>query len=282
MAVAYASFATSGWITSGPASVAKPASLAVGDILIVHYTANSNGGSDGAGGTTFSGYTTLQSQLSGSAGESITAIVAWKVADASDVAASTFSFGPNDGNSKDASLIRITGASSSGILSAGQFNGNTLSPVITGGITQTAADNLYIMLVSGTDEASSVSGYAVVTSNPTPWTEIYDANTTADDDHYHAAAYSAVRPQKTSTGNASASITGTNPDTFLVFVALRPPITISLAETVTLTEAMTLRMAYVTVIREIASLTEAVTALVDKWTRAAKSTYEDWVNGSKP
>ncbi len=218
-APAFNNVKTTGWQTGTSTDVTKPTGLAVGDLMIaVVSSALSAMGLP-------SGFTALGTQGDGlvdSGQQSVS--VGYKIADAGDVAASSFNFA---GSSclNFCAVMRITGASAS----AGSYKyfgnsaANTATPAFSSGLTPTNYGDSTLLLAFFTQRAATTgsSTYAIVTSNPS-WSEGYDvANGTTTNASF---AY-ATRPEVTATGGTT--------DWAGQLVSIPVPFSISKSETVT-------------------------------------------------
>lgn len=233
MAIAIASKSTRGY-ASGNVTITKPSGLEVGDLLVgvadCMFTASTLSNP--------AGWTSIIS-VDNATGNGHKINVAYKVADAADVAASDFTFTISGGAAQYGAgiIYRITGYNAANLV-AGSASG-TASPgssLSFAGFTPSKANCLYLLAGGGTNNATSVSGYALATDNPT-WTEDIDTNTADSSDATFACA-SASRAAATATGNASATFADT---TLLqscgVLVALAPSISFALADSLSLSEA---------------------------------------------
>lgn len=159
--------------------VTKPASLAVGDLLVAISAAQRN-----AGGTTITlptGFT--QEQTSGSATTSYA--TGWKIADAGDVAASNFTFSigsaPDDWISH---LVRVSASTSFASpfvskVAASEIGAGTptTNPTFTINLNPITADGLVFAVVLNVNALGGGSNYTFSGSNPT-WSERYDRSDT--------------------------------------------------------------------------------------------------------
>lgn len=182
----------------------KPAGLAVGDLMVAML-----------GGELFSrtapaGWTNQGNQAGGSGNGNSTMFS--KIADSSDVAASTFTFvGSSDSNG--GTLYAFTAgtfdsANPFAFINHNLTTGQTPSWAIGGVPT---ANCMFIMFMQNftTGSSPTASGYAVATSDPSPWTEDQDSNKNGGGYFYQlACAHSSIRSQITNTGNASLTIAG--------------------------------------------------------------------------
>ena len=222
MAVAYASSNTSVYVNGGlsfDCVVTKPSGLAIGDLMILQFQQQST-----LSVPSFSGWTLIDSgSYSFSTPSLMNNGIFTKVADASDVAATNFTFTASSTSSTHiAALYRITGMGTNPIITTSGVVVDSTSPSITG-LTQPTTDNLLLMLILGSNQGSGVSNYAIANSNPT-WNEIYDISTTIGADNFMASAW-AVRSPATATGNVSCSVadSGSDPDTNIFLICIQPP-----------------------------------------------------------
>lgn len=188
--------------SSGSVQVTKPTGLAVGDLMIAHVRWVSASGGNNI--NVPSGWTSFNSTNGGN----LTSTIMYKIADASDVAASFFTFSDTNGSSKSVAVSRISDPYTTTPLD--QFHGtgaNSGSSLTDTGITPTLANDLMLIFITSDSTvagARTASGYAVATTDP-PWTEAYDVNNGADE--AIAMAYG-VRDPKTATGNVTATLSG--------------------------------------------------------------------------
>ncbi len=272
MAIVYESTGLGAWAASSSATITKPTGLSVGDLMIaVVY---------GETGTITqkSGWTEVSQ-----ANNQITYSVQYRVADSADVAASNFVFNCGASGVSGGMIARVTGASTS--FTTGTLSLDTASGTHTWEQPITPSANSLIFMVVGGEFAETVSGYAIVTSNPT-WTERADQNTTSPRNRMAAVA-TAIRPEATSTGNFSASIAGsTDISGFLFSVA--PQVSVSVSPAV-IDATMSIQAPAVTggattspaVVDLTASIqAPTVTAGANDWTNDSKNTSV-WVNDSK-
>lgn len=180
MAVAVASSARAASTSNGTSIViGKPTGLAEGDILLA-FIFNDNGGL-----ATPSGWTAVGSQVAGDGnGFALQFATFAKIAEASDVAASNFTFAMTLDNLRLGYLFRITGDFSVGSISDyfsvdTDNNATDVSDVFTftGGITPKGANSLLMMAViggaSGYSGSNPFSAFSVANSNPS-WSIQYN------------------------------------------------------------------------------------------------------------
>lgn len=195
MAVAYQSAQTNNGTTT-TITVTKPVSLAIGDLMLGAIQDVTNGQS------LPSGWTQVRN-----IGANSGLIVFWKIATSGDVAATNFTFTGSNGFNKIGSIARFTGTHQTAPVDQSNFVAtNTNAATITSsGITPTAANSMFVMVAgcyNGLGTALSVSGYAVVTDNPT-WTEAFDINNGASGDRTQLSYAYGSRAQTTACGNAT-------------------------------------------------------------------------------
>lgn len=257
-------------------SVTKPTSLAVGDLMIACAVSN-------LGVLTLpSGFVSLGTQGDGvvDSGQMVSEL-AWKIADSSDVAASTFAFSNNSGVSRlsFAAISRITGASAASVsYMYGEGSAtNTSTPSIAAGVTpKDYGDSvLLIMYWVARTASTATASYAIGTSNPS-WSEGYDVASGSGENV--SMAY-ATRPELTATGNVSCAGGGGTTDWGVQLLAIPAPLRATVTETVTLTESKILSMSQL--VSETATLTESVDADTQRqWTNTSKNNAS-WVNTDK-
>lgn len=203
MAVAYQSISTTVFASSTTVVITKPSGLAVGDQMLATIFDNDN---DETNITAPAGWTTLTGDHGIGAQRHF-----YKTADASDVAASNFTFSLGGTKIVGGAILRFTGAAISEA-TIGTYASDTSPLDWANGITPAYADSLlfnFIVQLNTSDNLGSTSGYAIATDNPT-WTELYDFSTNSlGDDMSMACAYGS-RPETTATGNSSATGTGGN------------------------------------------------------------------------
>lgn len=198
---------------TGAITLDKPSGLAVGDMMIAHVMGYKN--INWTSGMP-SGWT-LQKQNAGDNNAPYPAeMVATKVADSGDVAASNFTFTANvtDTYVKIGCIIRVTGQKVSSPFSTftGTANSKT-APTLT---PADANSIVFIFACNGGGEAIG-NTFAIATDNPASWTQEY--NQSGGGGARLTMGY-AVRPQTTATGNGS--WTSTSGENSTIMVALYP------------------------------------------------------------
>lgn len=278
MAVAYQSVQSSGWSAGATAdfNVTKPVSLAAGDLMLCHYATQ---GDDVI--ASLSGWT-LHGTWNTSGGSGFTQGVLWKIADSADAAAASFTFALAQAGSpafvaSKASISRLTGSAQSPITASAYNSSSGTSHTYANSITP-GQNNILFMFIGERDDVTA-SGYAIATSNPT-WTEIVEQTTTTADDYGFSLAVSSVRASSAATGSSSATLSGTA-SAGCVLLAIRPDISSSTSESVTLSEAYSTMTVYTAVIQEAVLLAETLASSAGKWMSAAKSALGTWTNTPK-
>lgn len=259
--------------TGGTLTVNAPAGIVQNDILIAQIVINA-GTADNPAITTLSGWTQVRK---GGATNSPYMGTFYKIAGASEPSTYAWSV-TNPLNSAVINITRVIGNSTlAPSVSSEQYN-NTVSTTATGAtVTPTVANSL-IMMYIGQISNGGVSGYAIVTSNPS-WTEQFDnfgVTTTA----VAGAMATAIRPQTTATGNATATLAVSSRNCVHVIV-IAPAPSFTAVDTIVTTESVSkLRILVSTVIDTVHSA-ESVSSLVKVvWNNAAKS-VSTWLNQHK-
>lgn len=272
-APAYQSSQTTGWTTATSIAITKPTSLAVGDLMIARHTVET--ASYGSWGFTDLGNNTDGVSQYGTR-------LGFKIADSSDVAASSFTFSTNGSKIQFGSITRITGADT-GVASV-KFGGaattDTANPSLAAGVTPTDHGDSVLLLVFWSESTTSagIGTYAIATSNPS-WTEAYDVSNGSLSPFSGASLAYATRSQLTATGNISANGGNATTDWTGQILAIAVPLTIIATDTVTLTEVWKENIKIVQ--QETAILTEAATATpTNPITNTTKSS-STWINTTK-
>lgn len=209
-------------VASSTSDGSKPSGLAVGDLLFGWVT-----GASYSSGTSVpsapAGWTTLRIRGSGTSSGFGSF---YKIADAADVAASSFSFG--GGNKTVVILLRITNPDPTNpIDTSNDAAASASASLSTPGITP-AAQQLLLMCAGATKGnnggAMGLSAYAIASNNPT-WTEVQEARTSdSGNDADGALAWAnQTAAGGVATGTATATC-GSIADTDLQIIAIRAPI----------------------------------------------------------
>ncbi len=245
--------------------ITAPTGIALGNLLI--FSINQLGGNI-TNQSTPSGWTALFSNNS-------FAVVPrqmdsyWKIADAGDVATSTYNFtitgvaGPSD---VLLSMARITGTSGASPIAAAN-----------GGTTVTPTQNqLLIILGLASTSGSSTVVYAIANSNPT-WSAGYLVQNGAGENFNLGYA---SRTSITATGSASTTYTPGENAQLKQFIVIDAPVFANLTETVTTTET-NVGISIIITLREVITLVESLTKTVQTvWTNTVKH-VSSWINGTK-
>lgn len=270
-ATKYQSSQTNTSTNSNTVAVTKPASLAVGDFMIA--AASLAYGATGFSISAPAGWTTLGTETD--TGGAFAAF--WKIADASDVAASSFTFTGSGGGTADAMAAGITRLSGQN-LAAPIDQSVTDNDADVSGITPTVAMGLFVMLAcvrNSSGDTGTVAGYTIATHNPT-WIEGYDVG--AGTNRAGVAMAYANSTRLEATGIASVTLTSyNNCKLFLLNIVPNalPPLALGAAiPSVSLRyDAMSLALSGtmgIPTYEEVAS----------KWTNVSKHTAT-WVNTPK-
>lgn len=210
MAVAFQSVATTNFTSASSINIAKPSGLAEGDLMIAVVGGLENDG-DNYGAPM--GWTKIDDVNNG-----VESVIAWyKVANASDVSASHFTF-TSPGEWIGGSVTRVTGGVVASMQSSKQFQnlGGTFN---TADLTPTFANSLLLFYVMGLAAGDNVAGYACATDNPS-WSEAFDfENNTPATDLLFGMGY-AVRSAVTASGDFSISAGGES--NFAIIICIPP------------------------------------------------------------
>lgn len=235
MAVAYRSHTTKTGTESTDFVMTKPTGLQAGDMMIAAVI--TNGVVPDFSRTGWSKIGDLDNSTNNG-----TEVFA-RIADSSDAAATDFTFtyaGSFGGQNLSAILVAYSGSftSTSNITAIDtSYDADADSDDIgewTGGITPLADSTLVMIGMASCSNAStsSLSGYAITTSNPT-WTERADFGNTSNSDTRMGFA-DATRPESTATGNYEINFnsTGNVNDAFGVLLSISESVNVTVSPTV--------------------------------------------------
>ncbi|HEX9979635.1 MAG TPA: T9SS type A sorting domain-containing protein [Flavobacterium sp.] len=199
--------------------ITKPAGLAVGDLMIANIS-QSNNNSSGMGNATRTGWTTGASGVYGSSGTNRWhATVLYKLADATDVAATSFTFATNAASDDSAgSLIAFSGVNGASPLDVAITMATGSSATITAPTLTTVTPNSAIVMLALVADNVNITGWN--TTSPGGLTELYDAPVNADVDMGIGAAW-AVKSTVGATGSATATLGSSDP-WGAILIAIRP------------------------------------------------------------
>lgn len=256
---------------NGSSLVLTSTGVSVGDLLIAHYT--------------FSDATDTMNTLAGwtheisnvAVGNTHTGIQ-WKVADAGDAAAGSFTFSLTGASvAVQGGLVKVTGYISTDLLNDNRDTvGNSGSPSFANTVTPLSASTVLIFFLGvNTSTAPAVSNYAIANNNPI-WTELYDIGNT----NSASAAATATYNFATATGNSSATVGGDGTqDTIGIMIAISAPVSVTISPSVlsmtmtvqapTVTGGATVSPAVVSVTVTVQAPT--VSAGVSKWTNTSRN-----------
>jgi len=247
--------------------IAKPTSLAVDDYMVagIHHQNNIT--------SVPSGWSQLTTIANGGGG---TLRVYYIKATSTEVSATDFTW-VADGNFLCGGIVRLTGDFHSTPFAVyGQDDEvSTVSPTYTTTVTPNNANSLLLYFVGATVSTgimggTSVSNYAVTTSNPS-WTEAFDVTTNigSNGDIQCSMAY-ATRPQITATGNSTATISGARSSS-AVIVVCRPKILVTISDTLVLVDSLK-KVIRKTISSTLSLVDTLTTGKSRKWTKRTKPT----------
>lgn len=277
--------------TASSVTITKPASLAVGDLMIAHL-ARSDNDTTARAWATLAGWTLIDGgddNDGGSSGYSYSA--QYKVADSGDVAASNFTFSLSSGTSDELAghICRLTGISPANPVNAGDGThvNNDETPSFNNTITPSVASCMLLILAShaGGGTSKTTGTYAIATDNPS-WTEEYDDHSSTS---LTLAGASATRTQTTATGNSSFVSSGdATTDCQCIIVAVQPTTDVTVSPSVLVANAsvqaptiqygVNLSVSVVTanVSVQSPSISEKIV-----WSNTSKSSSPTWTNQDK-
>lgn len=213
MAIVVEATATHNWATGSTTfTVTKPTGTVDGDFLVVVIGTASDGSTLVVSGVP-SGWTLKQETVNTPTAATARVYIYYKIA-SSEGASWDWTLNTSGATHFYAGCaLRISGTNQINSSDDGT-DVNDETPEFVGGVTPLGANGLLIMAMSAIDATSSttVSGYAITTSNPS-WTEVIDTYEAAVPDASFAVAY-AIRPEATATGNWTLTFSaGTTMDT---------------------------------------------------------------------
>lgn len=194
MALAITSSTQATQNTGTTLSVNYPASVAVGNLLVMHMMSSQ-------AISTPSGWTLADSGTR----TSLFAYAFYKIADSGDVGQSTLGVTVLNGFS-EGYMMRVTGHDATTPVASHNNATGTAATVTVTTITPAKVSNMPLFLIGSRPNTSSasVSAYALATSNPT-FTELYDSDVNSSGVHYQMSAAYAIRPEATAYGSATAT-----------------------------------------------------------------------------
>lgn len=278
--VLFRSFATSDGIGANSVSPAKPAGLAVNDLMIAQ--AVSDGTSSDQTMSAPAGWTQIRQNSTGTfRGFAIFS----KLADAADVAASSFTFTRGDTNG----VIKATvfAVHANGLVpSVNVFDGTTRTSssgaLTTGGVTPTLSDALLTILASASDNDSETFGsYSIVNNNPS-WTEAYDSNTLSGAFGATTAMAYGQRTLLTATGTVSATVSDPVNASDITILAITPPALTPAAGTLSAVSVFSIPVVLENTLQIVSSIVAPTVSIVESlWRNARKSANNGWRNRPK-
>lgn len=261
-------------LTNNPTTCPKPSGLAVGDLMICQLVMVDGGAGDVA--TWVAGWTLINKTRK----ISLYSELRYKFADAADVAASNISVisGFTLGGTSEAHLIRVAGASELGIVGNAADISNSATPSYAISVTPGAKneDSLLMFFVAADNAGpSAISAYAIATSDPGGWTELYD-----ETNNKVASLGYVTRPQITATGNGSCAISGGG-NSVGQMVVVRPARIITVLDTESTSEILTMLRTRLFSVLDTQSMTESLTTEVKRRIRNAVKHTAAWINRNK-
>lgn len=219
--IAYESIGTASMasINNDDLTITKPSGLEVGDLMVAILSQTASSASSW---TLPSGWTSHFDFAENSHNLAIFS----KLAEASDVAASNFSFTPNNGSSANLAggfILRISGAGE--VLTPTSATATAVTTLAPTTITPDFGNSMFVLVASegnNNPNTNNVSGYSMATSNPT-WTERGDtSNTEGASWGSVVAVATAVRSEATASGAFTVNFGSTTDRAYAVALCITP------------------------------------------------------------
>lgn len=277
-------------------AINKPTGLAVGDLMIAAFVATENGSISSVSCT---GWTSIVTKVNTQVGGGVwffTTATFYKVADSSDVAASTFIFKSSSSNTNGfyGGIVRLSGASTFQLTAIDAANSNASSTALSlsTSLTPTVNNSLLVMIILGAStsaSATTVSGYTIDGTNPT-WTEAFDiTGSLPANPRVTLSLATATQATATAITTSSATFSGSLTAHYAALVKVAPIVNASISPNVISTTLgvqapVTSGSAPITV--DVVSLTAtpqaaSVIAQAPKWNNVDKSTLSSINNIDK-
>lgn len=263
---------------TGTTSASKPTSTSQNDLLIAVVSKNGSAGEVMSAPSDTTPWIKLDEQGQNSGASYVWGAVFYKLAGASEP--SSYAFTSTGGSIQNTAIMRITGHNITTPIEnhQGTSNGVSSKTITLAGITPATANSLIFIVACVLATNVTFSSYALTTSDPGGWAEAFDIH---DSSANGIGAASAIRPQTTATGNATAVYaSGDAADLRKVgFVFSIPPgVAVSPSAplfTINLFES-------VPVLAKLFQISVSVlTAVQNIWTDKSKHTTTSWNNQNK-
>lgn len=279
MSAVYQSFTTVALSTTNPLVIDKPSGVVDGDLMIMFIFVNLNAGVISV--NTLSGWTLIRSDTSGGAGAPPTIKAYYRVASSEG---SSYSWTTTGGSPTwGGILVRVNDQNATPILTSNGAGTNTaLTTSLTFADTVTTTNGYQLMFFPVMTQvgagSNTISGYGVVTSNPT-WTEIHDSNSGVTQ---MSLAY-ATRDQSTATGDSSvtASVSTVNYVGQLVVVDRLYSFSSTIADSVTCTDTHVNNVGFNLTVSDSVIPTDTVTSEKQKTWATENKSSTTWTNIDK-
>lgn len=248
--------------------IAKPTGLTLGDLMIAQLA------SDGGIPAILSGWTLLRTD-----GDQT---LYWKIAASGDVAAANFTWTYSGSVNATGGIACWSGTDQTAPIDQtnGKDNGTSAGMSLTT-LTPTRAQGSWAIFTYHRSASTlTVSGYAMVTSNPT-WTEAYDTDRSFGGNDYGVSMASSTRDVITATGTLSATLSGSPTRSAVAALNIIPPVLTTATVASTGIPPTAIRLVLTVTASLISSaISPTVTTIVNKWKTLAKS-VSTWVNTPK-
>jgi len=180
--------------------IVKPVGLEVGDLMIAQVANRTTSAIDSFP----DGFSYIRGDYS--VGTAVLSRLYYKIADAADVAAADFTWTFSLSEYNLGAIAAFSGVDATSPINANNGAGGAAqgATITSPEITPTVADCMICLICSGGGAASTYSDYAIVTDNPTSWSEAYDVMWNGPAPITIALGY-AIRPETSATGDGTAT-----------------------------------------------------------------------------
>lgn len=280
MAVAYRAKTVVGLSSSSSTNITLPSGTVAGDVLVLIITWRGHVNED----YDMSDFTSIYSRSQSFSRPNVNYYyykVGYRTATAGDVSTGyvTVSSGATYGSTSIGTLIAVSGGAGDSIqATASSVSTGTTGPTYTNAITPAYANSLILFHIQadGYLTQPTVSGYAITTNNPS-WTEVADATSSSDEGQTDATAW-ALRPEVTSTGNYSATLSSSHKSVGILIV-IPPILDVTVSPTVLTTTSSipaptvsgSAPFSVSTVTASFSAPTPTVSTPTSQWTNQSKS-----------
>ncbi len=248
--------------------------VTAGNLLVVQYVWDNTSGTT----TAPSGWTLKETTARGGA-LGCSSEIWYKIADSGDASSPSFTFSNSSGTKGRLSIIKIqAGRVLSPIPQSSSAQNNVANPMQGTAVTPTIADSLILFFTTTLADltARTVSGYAITTSNPSTWTELYD---TGNSNFVSVSMAWATRPETTSTGTPTANQEVSGADYLMQIIIVAGAYASSTVDTSTILD--TFLKTFNRTITETVSTLDTLTAVKGRFWGNVTKNISSWINPDK-